>query len=309
MRQEERVLERPGARLHYDVYQPDAGEPSAVVLVVHGLAEHAARYRRLAEALTARGWEVRAHDQRGHGRTAGGDEGLGSFGDANGWDTVVSDLRALVELAKSEHPGRPIAVVAHSMGSLVLQGYLTRYRAADLSAAALSGTSGPPPAIASAGRVVARGERWRQGGRGRSAVIDKLAFGAYNKAFAPARTDFDWLSRDPAEVDAYVADPWCGFRATNQLWVDLLDALPQLSKPERVEDIPKKLPIYLVSGDRDPVGENGRGVEELVRRYRAAGIEDVTLKLWPDARHEVFNESNREEVVAELVSWLGSKIG
>lgn len=308
MKHEERVLERPGARLRYDVYLPQ-DEPTAVIHVAHGLAEHAARYRRLAEALTEVGWAVYVPDQRGHGRSAEGDDGLGFFAETDGWSTVVGDLRAFVELEHDAHPGAGVAVVGHSMGSLILQDYLSRYRGGELACAALSGTSGPPPPIAAAGRVVARLERLRQGKRGRSTLIDKLAFGAYNKPFEPARTGFDWLSRDEKEVDAYVADRWCGFRATNQLWIDVLDALPGLSRPERLSQIPKELPIFLFSGAADPVGDNGKGVEELARRYRSAGLTEVRLKLYSEGRHELLNETNRDEVTQDLVEWLRTHLG
>lgn len=194
------------------------------------------------------------------------------------------------------------------MGSLLVQEYLSRYEASNLDAAVMSGTSGPPPPIATVGRLVARVERARQGPRGRSALLEKLVFGGYNRRFKPVRTPFDWLSRDNAEVDAYCADPKCGFRATNQLWVDLMDALPSLSKKTRIERIPKSLPIYLVSGDRDPLGANGRGVQALADRYRASGLKDVTVALYPEARHEVLNESNRTEITANLVSWLRTKL-
>lgn len=308
MRSEQQVLERPGASLAYDVHAPEAGEPTAVVHVVHGLAEHAARYRRLAQALTGRGWVVYAHDQRGHGRSAKTTEALGHLGDEDGWGAVVADLRAFVELSGARHPGRPRAVVAHSMGSLVLQDYLSRYQGGDLTAAALSGTSGPPPAVATLGRLVARVERLRQGREGRSALIDKLAFGRYNQRFEPARTAFDWLSRDPEEVDRYVNDPWCGFRATNETWVQLLDALPRLSRPAALARIPRLLPIYLFSGEADPVGVEGAGVTELARRYRDAGLADVTVQLYPEARHEVLNETHRDEVTDQLLTWLGGRL-
>lgn len=293
---------------NYFRFLPDGGEPTAVVHVVHGLAEHAARYRRLAEVLVAEGWAVYAHDQRGHGRTAGSDDALGHFADEDGWAKLVGDLQDFVRHERDEHPGRPIAILGHSMGSLVLQDYLSRYQGDGLAAAALSGTSGPPPPIASLGRGVARLERLRQGPRGRSALLDKLSFGSYNRAFAPARTEYDWLSRDPAEVDAYVADPWCGFRSSNQAWIDLLDALPTLTRADRLARIPKNLPIYIFSGEKDPVGLNGEGVRALADRYRKAGLSDVTVKLYPEARHEVLNETNRDEVMRDLVEWLRPKL-
>lgn len=289
-----------------DVYAPE-GPTLASVVIVHGLAEHSARYVPVAESMVARGWTVYAYDHRGHGRTATREEDLGFFAETEGWDRVVEDLRKVVDAAKAAAPDAPLAVVAHSMGSLVLQDYLARYKGAGLDAAVLSGTSGPPPPIAAVGRLVARVEKWRQGARGKSAVIDKLAFGAYNQAFKPARTGFEWLSRDPAQVDLYVEDPKCGFLASNQLWIDLLDALPNLAKPERLARFRRDLPIYVFSGDKDPVSEGGKTVRALVERYEKAEL-DVEMKLYPDGRHEMLNESNRADVLEDLGRWLSKHL-
>jgi alpha-beta hydrolase superfamily lysophospholipase len=293
----------------YFRFLPDSSPPRGAMVVSHGLAEHAARYRRLAEALSSAGWAVYAYDQRGHGHTAGSDEVLGHIADDDGWDRLVQDLRAFVQHARGAHPERPVVALGHSMGSLVLQDYLGRFAAEDLAGAALSGTSGPPPAIATVGRALTRLERLRQGPRSRSKLIDQLAFGGYNKPFKPARTDFDWLSRDPEEVDAYVQDPWCGFEATNETWMALLDALPTLAKPARLARIPKSLPIYLFSGDRDPVGQNGHGVRALAERYRRAGLTDVVVKLYDGGRHEMLNETNRDEVISDVLAWLEGRVG
>ena len=295
-----------GSPVACDVYSPDAPSMASVV-IVHGLAEHSARYAPLAEALVARGWTVFAYDQRGHGRTALREEDLGLFAETEGWDRVVEDLRKVVDAAKAAAPEAPLAVVAHSMGSLVLQDYLARYKGAGLDAAVLSGTSGPPPAIATLGRYVARFERWRQGARGKSSLIDKLAFGAYNGAFKPARTDFDWLSRDPAQVDLYVEDPKCGFLSSNQLWIDLLDAVPNLAKPDRLARFRRDLPIYVFSGDQDPVSEGGKTVKALVELYKKAEL-DVELKLYPEGRHEMLNETNRADVHHDLTRWLSKHL-
>ena len=164
----------------------------------------------------------------------------------------------------------------------------------------MSGASGRPPAIAAIGGLVARFERWRLGARGKSALLKKMMFGEFNKPFRPARTDFDWLSRDPAAVDAYVADPLCGFDFTTQLVIDLLGGLPPLLAPETLARIPKALPIMIMSGARDPVGAN---IQSLIDAYRGAGLAP-TVRLYPDGGHEMLNEINREEVKAELIAWI-----
>jgi alpha-beta hydrolase superfamily lysophospholipase len=179
-------------------------------------------------------------------------------------------------------------------------------RGADLAGAVLSGTSGPPPPILPFGRLLARFERWRLGPRGHSAILRKMLFDDFNKPFKPARTQFDWLSRDPAEVDKYIADPLCGFPFTTQLAIDLLDALGPIAGASMIARVPKDLPIFVFSGSRDPVGQNLQG---LIDAYRAAGLRKVTVRLYPDGRHEMLNETNRDEVVKDLIAWLKTIAG
>ncbi|MEM7675864.1 MAG: alpha/beta hydrolase, partial [Myxococcota bacterium] len=281
-----------------------AGMPQGAMHITHGLAEHALRYQSLALALNAQGWSVTLHDQRGHGATAQDETELGHFGDSDGWRSAVDDLRKFVAQLRADHPGLPCVVFGHSMGSMITQDYLSSSRVSELSAAILSGVAGPPPPIAHAGRVVARVERWRQGPRGRSAVLKELGFGSYNRAFKPNRTSSDWLSKDPKEVDKYIDDPLCGFDATNQFWIDMLDNIVEFNRPQRIAQIPRNLPIYIFAGANDPVGQQGVGVKKLVNALRSAGVARVDAKLYPSGRHEMLNEINREEVVADLCRWL-----
>jgi len=275
----------------------------AAVQIAHGLAEHGGRYARLAAALTGAGYAVYAGDHRGHGRTARTPEDLGFFAERDGWRKCLDDLAQLHRRIAADHPGLPVLLIGHSMGSFMAQQVISE-RGAELAGAVLSGSGGRPSALASAGRFVARIERARLGAHGRSKLIQALSFDAFNKQFAPARTPADWLSRDAAEVDKYIADPLCGFPATVQLWIDLLDALGDITAPRRQARIPKALPIYVISGSRDAVSENARGIAQLLAAYRAAGLERVTSRLYPDARHELFNETNRDEVTRDLLAWL-----
>ncbi|MCA9611396.1 MAG: alpha/beta hydrolase [Sandaracinus sp.] len=289
------------------VYRWDPSGPArGVVHVSHGMAEHARRYARFAEALTARGFVVYANDHRGHGDSLVPGGALGHMGDDDSFERAVEDLHRMLRDERAAHPGLPVVLFAHSMGSFFGQRLVSAYPS-DVDALILSGTNGPPPAIAGAGRVVARVERTRLGKKKPSPLLQKLSFGDFNKPFE-GRTEFDWLSRDPAEVDLYVNDPLCGFGISTQSWVDLLDALGGLTKPGALAHVAKALPIYVVSGERDPVGGNGAGPKKLVELYRAAGISDVTLDLLPGARHEVLNETNRDETTAKLVAWLESKL-
>ncbi len=287
-----------GVELQVHRWLPD-GAPRAAFQIAHGLAEHGARYGRLAAALTAQGFAVYADDHRGHGQTAPPAD-LGFFGERDGWRKCVSDLWALNRRIAIDHPGLPIILLGHSMGSFMAQDFVADHSDA-IAALVLSGSNGPPPAIAGVGRMIARIERLRLGARGKSALLQAMMFGEFNKPFKPARTEFDWLSRDPAEVDAYIADPLCGFAFSTQLAIDLLDALGTFLKPERLARIRKDLPVYIFSGSDDPVGAN---LPALAEAYRAAGLTRVEMRVYPGARHETLNETNRDEVTAALLRWV-----
>ena len=309
MRTEElTVTATDGTPLHVYHWAADAAsKPRAVIHISHGMAEHAARYARLAEALVGAGYEVYANDHRGHGKTARTDADLGYFADSDGWRRVVDDLWLHIQKARERHPGVPVVLLGHSMGSFLSQQILFEH-GDTLAAAVLSGSNGKPPAIATAGKLIARIERMRLGEHGRSKLLDGLSFGDFNKPFRPNRTNFDWLSRDNVEVDKYIADPRCGFIVTTSLFVDLVDALGGLARPENQARIPKTLPVYIVAGSEDPVGAQTRGLEQLRGAYAAAGLTKVTHKYYHGARHEVFNESNRDEVTRDLIKWLDAVV-
>lgn len=272
--------------------------------VVHGWAEHAARYARLAEALCREGYAVSADDHRGHGRTARTPAELGYFADRDGWNRVVDDLWQLNQRIRTDHPQAPIVIFGHSLGAFLAQQFISDH-GDSVAAAVLSGTNGKPPALARLGRLIALCERLRHGRHGKSRLLQSMFFGAFNKPFQPARTAFDWLSRDTAEVDKYVADPLCGFDSQVQLFIDILGGLWEISKPARQARIPKTLPIYIFRGSRDPVGGN---IGQLLTAFRAAGLRAVTYKEYSDARHETLNETNRDEVTEDLIAWLNATI-
>ncbi|ASV40346.1 alpha/beta hydrolase [Pseudomonas sp. NS1(2017)] len=288
------------SRLYVNQWMPE-GPAKAVVMLSHGMAEHSGRYARLAEALCGAGYGLYALDQRGHGRTA--DEGtLGLYAETDGWNKVVGDLARLNQHIGQQQPGLPIVLLGHSMGSYIAQAYLLHH-SASLHGAILSGSNFQPVALYRAARVIARIERLRQGLRGRSALIEFLSFGSFNKAFKPNRTAFDWLSRDPDEVDKYINDPLCGFRCTNQLWIDLLGGLQQISKASNLAQIDPGLPILVMGGECDPVSE-GKRLNSLADALRDAGCQHLQLTVYPQARHEVFNETNRDAVTADVLAWL-----
>jgi alpha-beta hydrolase superfamily lysophospholipase len=302
-----------GTRLHVVRWEP--AEPKsvrAVMHIAHGMAEHCGRYQRLAEALTQAGFVVFANDHRGHGKTAqpsadANASELGHLADEGGWGAALGDLRALVRKEQAAYPGLPFVLFGHSMGSFMVQELL--FDLSDvLAAAVLSGSNGKPTPIAAAGRLVARAEKLRLGARGHSKLLIGLSFDTFNKAFAPNRTAFDWLSRDEAEVDAYVADPHCGFPCSTATWIEVLDALGRIATPNLQRRIRKDLPIYIFSGARDAANGNTQGLVQLLGAYQRAGLREVSHRFYEGARHEVLNETNRDEVTRDLLSFLDRKV-
>jgi len=281
-----------------------AGPAKGVVVIAHGMAEHAGRYARFAERLNHAGIAAYGFDHRGHGLTGQSAGSLGHMADDDGWNKAVADLGQALRFAAARHPWQKLHLFAHSMGSFLAQRLLQGKDAASLASCMLCGSNGKPPPLAALGRVVTRIERLRLGKRGSSKLVHDLSFGAFNKAFEPKRTDFDWLSRDTVEVDKYIADPFCGFMMSTQFWVDLLDGLAKMNEAAEIGRVPKYLPLLLISGRRDPVSGGGRGVEQLAAAYRAAGLGNVALTLYDGARHELLNETNRDAVTADILEFL-----
>ncbi len=219
---------------------------------------------------------------------------------------ISADVASLSRHIGQAHPGIPVFLLGHSMGSYIAQAYVMHH-SASLQGVILSASNFQPVALYRAASLIARLERWRQGAKGRSALIEWLSFGSFNKAFKPNRTPYDWLSRDPAQVDAYASDPLCGFRCTNQLWIDLLGGLQQISKASNLAQIDPGLPLLIIGGECDPVSE-GKRLTDLARTLRNAGNRQLQLNLYPQARHELFNETNRDEVMADVIKWLNQAL-
>lgn len=296
-----------GVELFVRRWEP-ASPPKAVVQIAHGMAEHSARYAWTAEQLVAAGYAVYAHDHRGHGKTAHAPGDLGYFADHNGWLRVVDDLYSLRRRIEQDHPELPVFLFGHSMGSLMTQQYLFSH-GDSIAGAVMSGTTGGALLGAIGGIGAALLERLRLGSRGRSAMLQKLTFGRYNQRFEPTRTGYDWLSRDAAEVDKYVADPLCGFDMTVQGWLDVFSGVLKVGRADNIQRVPAALPMYLFSGELDPVGGQTRDVRWLIDAYRKAGLRDVAYRFYPGGRHEMLNEVNRDEVVRDLVAWLDAALG
>lgn len=253
--------------------------PRAILQVAHGMGEHARRYPEPLEPIMAAGWVVYADDHRGHGLTAPNAETLGEFGE-NGAEAVVEDLVRLTRIARAEHPGLPLVLLGHSLGSFFAQAYAFDH-SAEIDGLVLSGTA-------------AFGDRTNAPRR-----LDEIAV-----AGAKPRTPFDWLSRDEAEVDAYIADPLCGFSRKPGAAESFARVGARLRDPAEIARIRKDLPIYVFVGDKDPINQDLALLKPLVDRYKDAGLTDLEVKVYPGGRHEMLNETNRDEVVADLLAWL-----
>jgi alpha-beta hydrolase superfamily lysophospholipase len=283
------------------------GNAKAVIQIAHGMAEHAARYARLAEKLTQAGYIVYANDHRGHGKTAKDLDKKGQLG-PGGQESMVKDLKQLTDIIKKENPGLPVFLLGHSMGSFLSQAYIQQY-GKELKGVILSGTNGHMSKLVLAlGMMIAKGDVKKLGPNAPGEKMDKQSFGSYNKTFEPAKTKFDWLSRDEAEVQKYVNDPWCGFVCPTSFYVELLTCLSTIWKKANEAKIPKDLPVYMFSGSMDPVGGNTKGVIALFNRYLKLGIKDVTKKFYDGGRHESFNEINRDEVTKDVIAWLDAHV-
>lgn len=282
-------------------YEWPCENPRAAVVIVHGMAEHAARYGRFAEALNGAGLAVLSMDLRGHGATATG--GIkGWFAKKGGWLAVVEDIRQLSLKAQQTCAGRPLILFGHSMGSIFARAALFTY--GDMyRAAVLSGVTVDQPGRRNIAPFIAGAVSLLQGADKPSKLLDNLTFGSYNKQFLPNRTGFDWLSRDAAEVDKYVGDENCGFVCTGSMFVDISRVLLETLKEKNVAKMPKGAPLFIVSGAEDPVGMNGRAAAYLAERYKTAGL-DATAKVYEKARHELLNETNRDEVTADIINFI-----
>lgn len=287
-----------GATLEKRVWLPE-GAPRAVVQLVHGMAEHIARYDATAKRMNAAGFIVVGHTYLGHGEQA---KVLGWFAEQNGWDALVDDIHALRRQTQDEFSGLPYFLLGHSMGSFLVRTYCQRYEAG-LAGVILSGTGHFAPMLVNAGLVIAELQCLFGMEKKPSMLLQNMSFGSYGKAFAPSRTAFDWLSKDTAIVDRYVADPYCGFPFTAGGYRDFFQGLGTLT-PSHLRTMDKNVPVRLFSGAVDPVGECGAGVKATAAELTAAGITDVTYTLYPNCRHETLNEVERETVWADLVAWL-----
>lgn len=284
-------------------WAPEA-QPRAVVQIAHGAAEHALRYERFGRFLNQAGFVVYANDHRGHWKTAKTLDKAGIAGE-DGWNGMVKDLKLISDHIRSEHPDLPLFLFGHSMGSFLAQRYIQLW-GEGLAGVIFSGTTG---SLGDVNATIAALEQLVQAqGRDVPCELFGQMFAGFNAAFEPVKTGFEWLSRDEAEVQKYVDDPWCGFLFSNGLVLDMFKGVADIWNEASEARTPKDLPVLMVSGALDPVGANTAAVELLAQRYRAQGIQDLTVKFYEGARHELLNETNRDQVHQDILDWLEARL-
>lgn len=278
-----------------------------IVQINHGMAEHAKRYERFANALSNAGYHVYAHDHRGHGETSAPDARLGIFAQRDGLARVIEDVEAVHAHIKAKHPNLPIAVLGHSMGSVIAQNFLIK-NSNQVDAALLLNTGAQGGPLLTVFRTILKIAIALKGSDVPALMAERLTFADWNKKFAPNRTKFDWLSRDEKEVDKYVKDPLCGFTVSNGLWRDVTNGIKIAANNKNLKKIRSNLPLYLIGGANDPCTENGKHMDKLHKRLIACGNKNTTLNILPNTRHESLNEINRDEVTKQIIKWLDINI-
>lgn len=300
---------KDGTQISVNRWIPD-GDVKAVVALSHGMAEHSMRYDKLGTVLAEKGFVFSAHDHRGHGRTAqkAEQDGKGTFGylaDKKGFDKVESDLTEVIEKLKADYSGKKVFLIGHSFGSFVSQAFIEDMPT-KIDGVVLSGTAGPQKGLVCMGRFCAA-FNGLLGKKHRSKALFKLVFGSYNKRFQ-GRTDCDWISKNESNVDMYIVDQWCGFVPTQEFFRDMFAGLSRIHKSKNIKKIEKNLPVFFMYGEEDPVGDYGKTIKKLSRIYETNGLLDVSVKSYPQDRHEIFNEDDSDSIMNDALAWIESHI-
>lgn len=283
------------------------GEVKAVLQICHGMVEYIDRYDGFASYLCERGIYVVGHDHLGHGKSVTDESYLGHFEPKDGNKYVIADIHSLRAQTEKKYPDLPYFMLGHSMGSFLLRQYLTM-RSEGLSGAIIMGTGFMPYAVLAAGQLVCKVIGTVKGWNYRSAFVNQLGMGGYNKQFEPSDSTKDWITSDDEMRAKYEADPLCSFIFTVSGYCQMFEGMKVIAKKESADKISKDLPIFFVSGEKDPVGNNGAGVRKVYEKYQKAGIQDVQMKLYENDRHEILNEKDRKTVYEDLYQWISSKV-
>lgn len=300
-----------GMEISVNRWIPDS-DPKAIIVISHGMSEHSLRYDKTASLFADAGFLVSAHDHRGHGRTAQkqiekGEPGFGYLSDKNGYEKVRDDILEVITKLKTEFPGKKIILLGHSFGSFVTQAFIEKY-STEIDLCILCGSRGPQQALVKGGYFVTNllylfGQKKRT-----SKLLDKLSFGSYGKKISEKRTEFDWLTKDNSIIDMYIADAWCGFIMKTEFYHEMLKLLKTIHTAKNMKKIGKDLPVFVIAGKEDPVGDYGKTVTDLFNIYKSNGMKDVELKLYENDRHELFNETDSDTVIKDCIEWITKRI-
>ncbi len=289
-------------QIHGIVWAPEQ-PPKAVLQICHGMVEYIDRYDEFARYAASRGYYVVGNDHLGHGASVVSDDQHGYFAHPNGNECVIADIHRLRTMVQKKYPDLPYFILGHSMGSFLTRQYI-QIHGKGLAGAIIMGTGSQPDIVLHIGKLICRTIAQFRGWHYRSAFVDGMAFGGYNKQFEPARTPNDWLTKDTAIIDACIGNPWSTFRFTVNAYYHMFRGIQYIQKPVHIEQIPKDLPLLFVAGGDDPVGNNGKSVIKVYKEYKKAGIKNVKIKLYPNDRHEILNETDRDVVYEDLLYWL-----
>ena len=292
-------------RIHYCKWTPD-GEIKGILQIVHGIAEFVERYDDFANYLNSQGYLVVAEDHMGHGKSVGKGGIRGYF--HGGWEAAVADTLQLMKDTMAEFPGLPYVLFGHSMGSFMARTILAKYPDSGISAAIICGTGWQPGPVLKIGQGICKLLCRDGAAELPNEKLQAMIFGGYNARVEHPRTDYDWLTRDEKIVDDYVANPLCGFTASEGLLRDMLSGMEYIQKPKHLERMKKALPVLFIAGGDDPVGNYGKGVEQTAAAFRKAGMERVDVKIYPLCRHEILNEINRRDIYQDVAAWIREKV-
>ena len=279
------------------------GEPKYILQIAHGMAEHIMRYEDFAKFLNRHGFLVCGEDHLGHGKTAANKADLGYCAEKNGYQTVLKDMKKLQDTIKQDYPKLPYFLLGHSMGSFLCRGFIETY-GETLDGAIVMGTGNQPKIALAFAKFLCRLIAIFKGWRHRSNSINNLAVGGYNKRFQPIVTGHEWLCRDDKQATRYQNDPYCGYVFTLNGFFNMFDLMSFIENKKNINNIPKNLPVFICAGEQDPVGDFGYAPKVVNKSYIKAGIKDVTLKLYPEDRHEILNEFDQDVVYDDILQWL-----
>lgn len=297
-----------GENIFYYKWKAKKNVPyKGIIQISHGVGEHAGRYKSIAKALRKSGFDVYANDHRIHGKSVKSKYHLGFYDGDDYFTDAVEDMHEFSKIIKKENPNQKIILFGHSMGSLLSREYVTKY-GKDLDGLILSGTANFMNALGNFGLLSAKFISKINGKHRSNELLKNIFFKHFNKKFKPNRTNVDWISSDEKQVDLFEADPLRIEDFSLSVYLDILRGSKKINSHETFENTPKHLPILIFSGDRDPVGEMGKGVKKVAKNYKKAGLTDVTLKLYPGGRHEMLNEKNRKEVQKDILNWLEDRV-